>query len=111
MVWFHNSNRQFLPQEQKDLLDYVVSGGTILVVDNGDKVFESIIKGAYPDSFYQEQGAEIRLYSSAFGLGRIAWVYPKIANPQLYIDSTSQETALSQDKIRQILHWLETGVW
>jgi hypothetical protein len=98
-------------QQQNDLLDYVVSGGEILLVDYSDKVHTFLIKGAAPDSFYQEQGADIRLYNTAFGRGRIAWVFPKIANPYLYIDSANQETALGVDKIRQILNWLETGNW
>ncbi|MDP1614207.1 MAG: hypothetical protein Q8L68_00250 [Methylococcales bacterium] len=112
IVWLHNPIRQLLPQEQKDLLNYVVSGGKILYVDNeSDVIFESLIKGAFPDGYYPEQGAEIRLYNSTFGLGRLVWVYPKIANPVLYIDSANQETALDFDKIRQIMHWLETGTW
>jgi hypothetical protein len=111
IVWLHNPIRQLLPQEQENLLNYVVSGGKILYVDNEGLLFESLIKGAFPDGYYPEQGAEIRLYNSAFGLGRIVWVSPKIANPVLYIDSPNQETALDVDKIRQIMHWLETGAW
>jgi hypothetical protein len=111
IVWLHNPIRQLLPQEQEDLLNYVVSGGKILYVDDEGLLFESLLKGVFPDSYYPEQGAEIRLYSSTVGLGRIAWVSPKIANPVLYIDSPNQETALDVDKIRQIMHWLETGIW
>jgi hypothetical protein len=112
IVWLHNPSWELLSQEQNDaLLDYVVSSGAILLVDKGDIAFGSLMNGAFPDSHYSEQGAEIRLYDSTFGLGRIAWVYPKIANPYLYFDSANQETALKVDKIRQILNWLETGVW
>jgi hypothetical protein len=111
IVWFHNAFRSFLPQEQKDIADYLISGGNILIVDNSSNTFNFLFANAFPDNFFQESGAEIRLYSSSFGLGRIAWVAPKNANPMLYQDSASQETSLSTEKIRQILNWLETGSW
>ena len=112
IVWLDNPDWELLTeQQQNDLSDYIVSGGAILLVDFSDKVHTFLIKGAIPDAYYQEEGADIRLYNSAFGRGRIAWVFPKIANPYLYIDSANQETALEVDKVRQILNWLETGIW
>ena len=112
IVWLHNPSWELLPKEQNDaLLNYIVSGGSVLLIDTGDIAFGSLLNGAFPDEYYSEQGAEIRLYNSTFGLGRVAWVYPKIANPYLYFDSANKETSLEVDKIRQILNWLISGKW